>query len=342
LTGPRCTVASVVKANGYGLGMTPVAEALASAGCRWFFVALPEEAVTLASALDERDVKIGVLSGPLPGSIPALCQSDAIIPVLNDLEQLERWRRGATGRPALLQFDTGMSRLGFPRSEAARLATEPALTNGVPILGAMSHLGCSDQRDHPMNETQRLRFEELCSHFHLPIRSLAASYGVFLGSPYHFEMVRCGAALYGINPCADRPNPMCAVVDLKARIVEVQDVEAGATVGYGACFTATGPRRIATLGIGYADGVPWSAADRACFSIEGYKLPVLGRISMDLTSVDVTGVPEALVQPGKLVTAIGGPDGLDRLAHDSGTIGYEVLARLGSRVARIYRRGQAH
>jgi len=337
--GPGCIVAATVKADAYGLGLAPVALALAAAGCRWFFVATLEEGAALATLLRHPHpaCRIAVLAGPIADSASDIAQSAALVPVLNDLSQIADWRRAAPGRPAMLHLDTGMSRLGLEPGEADRLADEPELLAGIPLAAVMSHLACPDTPAHPMNARQRAAFENLARRLPPVPWSLAASYGIFLGTAYHYDMVRPGAALYGLNPLPDAPNPMDQVIGLKARILQVREIDAGRSVGYGARYTADRLRRVATLGVGYADGILRGAGDRASVHIGPVEVPIIGRISMDLITVDVSAVPPDCVRPGGFADVLGPHYGADALARDSGTIAYELLTRFGARLHRVYK-----
>ncbi len=270
----------------------------------------------------------------LAGPDPALADRPALVPVVNDLGQLALWRSAAPAGEFVLHLDTGLARLGFPAAETARLAAEPGLIGGLKLSAIISHLACSDTSEHPLNERQRLDFMALAAQLPVAPLSLAASFGIFLGAPYHLDMVRPGAALYGINPTPSAPNPMRQVVGVKAKILQVREIDAGRTVGYGAAWTADRPSRIAVLGVGYADGILRGAGNRASVFIGTEAAPVIGRISMDLITVDVSAVPAPLAQPGCLVDLIGPHYGADDLARDSGTIGYEVLTRIGRRLPR--------
>ncbi len=200
----------------------------------------------------------------------------------------------------------------------------------------MSHLACAEEPDHPLNEQQRRRFEQLRARLPAARASLANSSGIFLGRPFHFDLCRPGVALYGVNPTPGRTNPMIPVVTLEAPVLQVHDVGAPGTVGYGATYPTRSGMRIATVPVGYADGYPRAAGGRASAKIAGHVAPLAGRVSMDLITLDVSALPADAVRPGTMVTLIEGPDGVDELASSANTIGYEVLTRLGSRFARRY------
>ena len=336
--GAGCQVAATVKANAYGLGLQPIALALAEAGCRWFFVATLDEAAALAQLLQPAypGCRIALLAGPIAGSGVDIAQIPALVPVLNDLGQLADWRQAAPGRPAMLHLDTGLSRFGMEPAEARRLAAEPDRLRGVALALILSHLACPDLPAHPMNARQRTTFNDLTRHLPPTRRSLAASYGIFLGPDYHYEMVRPGAALYGLNPLPGGVNPMQQTIGLKARILQIREIDAGRSVGYGARYTADRPRRLATLGVGYADGICYGAGDRASVFIGPVEVPIIGRVSMDLITVDISAVPLQDAVAGGFADILGPHYGADAQARDSGTIGYDVLTRLGPRLHRRY------
>jgi alanine racemase len=324
--------AAVVKANAYGLGAGPVAKALLAAGCRIFFVATLDEGMALRAALGPES-EIAVFNGPLPGSereYPA----HGLTPVLNDLGQVAAWRR--MNAPAMLHIDTGMSRLGLPPRELAVLTGDPTLWQPIPLTGVVSHLACADTPDHGLNTTQLARFTMAKAHFPGLRASLSASSGIFLGHDYHHDLVRPGAALYGVNPCPESVNPMRQVVTLKGKILQVREIDSGESVGYGAAYIMPGAGRLAIVAAGYADGWLRAMSHRGSGIIAGQRAPLVGRVSMDLITFDVSAIDPALVRPGDSVELLGASYGVDEAAADAGTIGYEILTSLGSRYHRIY------
>jgi alanine racemase len=329
--------AAVVKANGYGLGAAPVARALMSAGCRRFFVATLDEGIALRAALGE-EPQIAVFNGPLPGSAPEFI-APHLTPVLNDPGQIAAWAAlSAPGKPSpIVHVDTGLSRLGLSAAEFEDRLDRIAAMGASALI---SHLACAETPAHPLNAEQHARF--LAARQHLPgaEAGLAASSGIFLGPAFHFELVRPGAALYGVNPCPGAANPMRPVVRLAAKIVQVRKIDRGKTVGYGAAHIMDGPGLLATAAIGYADGWPRSLSHRGCGWLAGKRVPVLGRVSMDLATFDVSAVPPAELYPGNMIELIGEHYKVDDLAADAGTIGYEILTALGARYHRIYRDAQ--
>jgi alanine racemase len=334
--------AAVIKAAGYGCGIEPVARALAHAGCKTFFVAdLAEARHTRAAA---PDAVIYVLNGLPPGTASAFPGIGAR-PVIGSLVELAEWDAFCSVNQwhggAALHVDTGMNRLGISADEAAALAPRIRAENhGITLL--MSHFVCAEQPDHPLNERQMALFREVRLLYRGIPGSLANSSGIFLGNGAHCDMVRPGAALFGVNPTPGRRNPMQPVIELQARIVLVRNVPKGETIGYNATWTAKYSSRVAVVGVGYADGYPRaaSATDAAPGSdaiVAGTRCPLAGRVSMDLLAIDITALPDHSVKRGDLVTLIGGDIGVDEVAAAAGTIGYEVLTSLGHRYNRIYR-----
>jgi alanine racemase len=334
--------AAVVKADGYGCGLEPVARTLAGAGCRTFFVADLAEARRLRSVAQEP--AIYVLNGLLPGTAAAYADIHAR-PVIGSLVELAEWDAFcATSQwhgGAALHVDTGMNRLGISADEAAALAPRIRAENhGITLL--MSHLVCSEQPEHPLNERQIQLFREVRLLYRGIPGSLANSSGIFLGGGAHCDMVRPGAALFGVNPTPGHSNPMRPVVELQAHVVQVRTVPKGETIGYSATWTAKHATRVAVVTVGYADGYPRaaSATDAAPGSdamVAGTRCPLAGRVSMDLLAIDISALPDHTVRRGDLVTLIGGEISVDNLAAAADTIGYEVLTSLGRRYHRIYR-----
>ena len=336
--GAEC--AAVVKADGYGLGAVRVAHALTRAGCRTFFVAQLDEAIALRSALP--GATIYCFNGLMPGEAPVFAQY-RINPVLNDLGQVADWsqfcRNNSESPAAALHLDTGMARLGLMPEEAEQLAAEPERLDGIDLALIMSHLACPDTPAHPLNRTQLERFTTLTASLPTARRSLAASSGTFLGPDWHFDMVRPGAGLYGISPNAEKPNPLRQVIALKGKILSVRIVDTPQTVGYGATRRFAEPTKVATVAAGYADGYPRSLGNEGSALLGDTTVPVIGRISMDLITLDVSNVPN--VTPGDLVDLISPHHDVDALAAEAGTIGYEILTRLGHRYHRHYIEGDA-
>jgi alanine racemase len=334
--------AAVVKANGYGLGIEPVTATLAKAGCKTFFVADLAEARRVRSRA--HTAMIYVLNGCSPEGAPAFIELNAR-PVINSMTELAEWDAFVAARNwrggAALQVDTGMNRLGISAEEAAALAPRVQTENhGITLL--MSHLACAEIADHPLTASQIKLFREVRALYQGVPASLANSAGIFLGDPALFDLARPGAALYGINPTPGRPNPMGGVVELSGRILQVRTVAQDETVGYGATWTAKRASRIAVVALGYADGLLRAASatdsERGGTAIvAGKPCPFAGRISMDLVCIDITDLPNGDVHRGDVATFIGAGLAVDDFAASAGTIGYEILTRLGQRCHLIYR-----
>jgi alanine racemase len=334
--------AAVVKADGYGLGAARVAAALAAAGCRTFFVATLDEGTAVRAALAPlppaggEEAVIYLLNGLPRGAEPDLI-AHRLRPVLNSLADIDAWAAVPGGPlPAAVQLDTGMSRLGLSDEEQRRLAEAPQRLGGIALALLMSHLACADEPDHPLNDEQRRRFAALTARLPPCRRSLANSSGIFLGNDFHHQLVRPGAALYGVAPNAREPNPLQGVIRLDGRIVQVREIDSPRTVGYGATHRVAGPTRIATVSVGYADGFLRSLSNRGRGHIGGYAVPLVGRVSMDLTTFDVSEVPPALLAQGGTIELIGPHQPVDAVAAAAGTIGYEILTALGRRYHRVY------
>lgn len=329
--------AAVVKANAYGLGLDKVAPRLVEAGCDIFCVATIDEGVALRGIAP--DVRIFVLSGPPPGG-EGECAAHRLIPSINSMEQLAGWRAFAARSGHLLDtalhVDSGMTRLGLDTADVAALAADASLLAGIrPVLG-MTHLACADTSDHDLNRRQLAAFTDAMAMLPPMPRSIAASSGMFLGDAYRCDLVRPGAALYGVNPVGEQPNPMAQTVVLRAKILQIRDVDTPQCVGYGATHSVASPGRIATVGIGYADGFLRTLGNSGYGVLGGLKVPVVGRISMDLTTFDISMVPADQARPGDWLDLIGPDHTIDELAAEAGTIAYEILTGLSSRAHREY------
>ncbi len=322
LSNNEVETAAVVKADAYGIGAAQAAKVLAKAGAKSFFVALVEEGVTIRNVLGNQP-DIYVFSGHMEGETDALV-SAGLIPLLNAPDQMSRHAANAPAHPFGVQLDTGMNRLGFEPSEWNDCKAE--LLDSGPLL-VMSHLACADEPGHPMNVQQFDAFRGMTEGIALR-RSLAATGGILLGPQYHFDLTRPGVGLYGGQPFGEaRP-----VIRLDVPVIQTRTVQPGETVGYGNAWTATAPTKVATISAGYADGLLRAAAPGAVVLAGNTPCPVVGRISMDLITVDVSGlhkVPDTL--------QVIGPDfPVDAFAEAAGTIGYEILTSLGARYERVY------
>ena len=325
---PWGPVAGVVKADAYGLGARQVSGALYAAGCRHFFVAYLNEALAIRDVVPA--AMLAVLSGPIAGT-EDLYVAHELTPVLGSLDEIERWR-GAGGREAILHVDTGMSRLGLSPRELVEL--DGSRLEGMRIRYVMSHLVAAEVPDAPSNEAQLVRFAAARAMLPAAPGSLVNSSGMFLGPGFRFDLARPGAALYGINPFPGLPNPMRPVVRLSVRVLAVREIPAGASVGYNATWMAARASRIATVALGYADGFHRSLSGRGSACFDGAPVPLVGRVSMDLTTFDVTDHPG--VQPGSWLEVLGPHRSPDDVAEAAGTNGYEVLTSLGRRFERVY------
>jgi alanine racemase len=332
------TCAAVVKADAYGLGATKVAPALAEAGCTRFFVAHLDEAAAILPCLPA-GVTVHVLNGLPPGA-EADCAGIGAVPVLNGRAQLDAWRRTAAlhGRrlPAAIQIDSGMPRLGLSPAELEAVAADPASLDGLDVTLVMSHLACADEPDHPANAAQLACFEKARCKLPAAPASLANSSGIFLGPAFHFDLVRPGAALYGVNPTPASPNPMRPVVRLQGKVIQTREVPAGAGVGYGYSWIAPAPTLIAAVSVGYADGYLRSLSGRGSAWFGDAELPIVGRVSMDTITIDIGAAPAGALGTGSLVDLLAPGHGVDAVAARAGTIGYEILTSLGARYARNY------
>ncbi len=334
--------AAVVKGDGYGCGLEPVTIKLYKAGCRTFFVADIAEGRSVRAIAS--DATVYVLDGVMPSTGPALADAN-LRPVINSPTELAEWDAfvSATGWQggAALHIDTGMNRLGLTVEEGVAIAARAkSETHGFTLL--MSHFACADTPDHPLNDKQIRLFRELRILYRGIPSSLANSSGIFLGGTVHCDLVRPGAALYGVNPTPGRVNPMRPVVELKGRIIQVRHVGKGESVGYGAAFTTARPSRLAIVAVGYADGYARAAGATkgkpgAEAIVAGKRCPVIGRVSMDLLAIDVTDLPDGIARRGDFATLIGGGISVDELGAAAGTIGYEVLTSLGKRYHRVYK-----
>jgi alanine racemase len=317
-----CETAAVIKADAYGLGIAKVGPALAAAGARTFFVAVAEEGVALRRALGPGPV-INVFSGHMAGDADMI-GSASLTPMINSVDQLLAHVESLPGHSFGLQLDTGMNRLGMEPSEWSALR-DIALAQNPTLI--MSHLACADDPAHPMNAAQLKNFHDMTTDLDVP-RSLAATGGLLMGPDYHFDMTRPGVGLYGGLPFIDA----APVVSLDIPVIQIRDVEPGESVGYANAYVARNPTRVATISAGYADGLIRAMGCKATVTHQGRKLPVIGRVSMDLITVDIS----ALKETPEHLQLLGAHQSVDTVAGFAGTIGYEVLTSLGARYDRVY------
>lgn len=343
----RAECAGMIKADAYGLGLEPIMRTLASEGCRTYFVATIDEG--RRARLVQPGAVIYILDGLLPGAEPNYTGFD-LRPTLSSLAEVRDWAAYSRARgrrlPAALHIDTGLNRMGLTEAEIDALVAEPQLFESFELTLVLSHLACADTPANPMNEMQRQRFDFLRAKLPPTPASLGNTAATFTSPQFHYDLVRPGIGLYGGRAREDQPNPMRPVVTCAARILQVRDLAPGASIGYGATYRVHRPSRIATLGIGYADGFlrGLSVAEGEAGTmgyIGPHAVPIVGRVSMDFITVDVTDVPEAFARRGAWVEVMGERITVDDLTDKAGTIGYELLTRLGQRVHRVYEGGAA-
>ncbi|MDE8345232.1 MAG: alanine racemase [Acidocella sp.] len=326
--------AAVVKADAYGLGAAKVVPVLYAAGCRHFFVAQLPEALALRRLIP--GAVLAVLNGLAVDEAGAFA-AHGITPILSALPEIAGWRaelkRRGQSLAAMLHVDTGMARLGLSAHDLAVLRAEGDRLDGVAISHVMTHLVSADTPSDPVNARQAADFAAVCAQFPGVGTSFANSSGMFLGPGFASSLARPGAALYGVNPTPGAANPMRGVVRLTAPILQIRELSPGESVGYNGIWTAKRPSRIAVLGVGYADGWHRSLSNKAKAFFDDTEIPLVGRVSMDLTTFDVTGTK---AQPGDRLELLGPHHSADALAIEAGTNGYEILTALGRRYQRRY------
>jgi alanine racemase len=340
---PSSEAGAVVKADAYGLGAEPVVSALAKAGCKTFFVAYAHEGAAVRKAAPE--ARIFVLTGAETREYGAYVKS-ALTPMLSSVEQLRLWLAEGPNLPFGINVDTGMNRLGLHAGEAAILGADGVVLQAAGLCHIMSHLACADDPAHPMNQRQLKVFQRLAGIHSDVEASLSNSAGIFLGGAFHFDLTRPGIALYGGEAVNGVENPMEPTAQLETRVLQVRTAMAGETVSYGATVTLNRKTRIAVCGTGYADGYQRGSGAGVAMRktgrpagfgfIAGRKVPILGRVTMDLTMFDVTGLADGAVKVGDYVELFGNNIDLDDAARAAGTIGYEMLTSLGGRYAGQY------
>lgn len=327
---------AVVKADAYGLGAGPVSRALSQTGCRDFFVAHLSEAIAVKSQVGT--ARVYVLNGVPAGAEP-MCADASVLPVLNTLDQVARWACAGRMRnvrlPAAVQLDTGMSRLGLSETELSALCRS-GLLQDINLRLVLSHLASADEPAAPSNADQRRRFEAMRAMLPKAPWSLANSAASLLDPESRGDLARAGLALYGVHPAQNDDMRLAAVVRLEAEVIQTRELPAGAGVGYGLTYKAERPMRVATISAGYADGWPRNLGNRGAAYFRGVRLPIVGRVSMDSMTVDVTALGSSGIHEGQWVELIGPHQSLEVVAADAGTIAYEILTRLGSRYERQY------
>jgi alanine racemase len=339
--GLSCTVGAAIKADAYGIGVDQAAPVLYDAGCRNFFVATLDEGLTLRKILPEPDARIAVLNGLQKGS-EEIFDFQNLTPVLNSLEQIERWEKYALRtRPYLkciVHVDTGMARLGLDKVEQKSFIERAGHYSKIlDIDTIMTHFACADEEGHPLNEQQFEKFHSLTEHFPLSKKSLSNSSGLFRDPRYHFDLARPGMCLYGLNPLPEQTNPMKPVVHLNVPVLQIRTVKKGDPAGYGASWVAEKTTKLATVQLGYADGFLRSFSARGTLFWQNIPCPIIGRVSMDLTIISLENMPDGLCPAeGQMMEVIGPNQSADDIADAAGTIGYEILTSLGQRYHRRY------
>ena len=332
--------AAVLKADAYGMGASVIAKALDKVGCSTFFVATIDEGIELRACFSKNENQIAVLSGLLEGS-EDIFYSNKLTPVLNDTEQIKKWaiynKQKKISAPSILHVDTGMNRLGLTINELYDIIKKPTELKELHVEWIMSHLACGDQPRDIMNEKQLSVFLNAKKEFPNVKASLANSAGVFLGQSYHLDMVRPGIALYGSGSGSIPSNLLKPVIKLYSRILQIRTLNSGASVGYGASYRVSDATRVATVGLGYADGYLRSLSNCSWVFFNGVKLPVIGRISMDYITIDITKIASEKIKTGDFIEVVGDKFTLDDLATVANTVPHEILTRLGTRHHRIYR-----
>jgi len=341
------TIGAVVKADAYGLGAERVVRRLWDEGCRIFFVAHACEGAVVAQVIDPGLADIYVFHGCRPGQ-EELFATHRLIPVLNSFDDVERWASFAQQskyRRAGLHVDTGMNRLGFSKTSFQEVCSASELLDCLDVCLIMTHLVHADEPGEAINVQQKQIFEDVMalrppSLAKVPL-SMANSAGVLNGADYHYDVARVGIGLYGGNPFSGQPNPCQPVVTLESEVLQINELAKAQSVSYGACWQAERPSRIATLAIGYADGLLRHSGQFGHVALQGQLAPIVGRVTMDLTMVDITDIDGGDVKVGDRAEIVGKTITVDDLATAAGTIGYEVLTNFGrqsnnSRVKRTY------
>ncbi|MER9895776.1 alanine racemase [Mesorhizobium sp. M0119] len=332
LVGPQVRVAAVVKSDAYGLGLVNIARTLIDAGCDLLFVANLDEALLLRSSFS--GIAIAVFRDEFD-RFGTWYQSHDLIPVVNNCKELHAVSTAGEAQTYFLNVETGFSRFGLSVGDLQHKYLLRTLERYRPSI-VLSHLACGECIWHAANVLQRDRFRAVYDLLKPTRGSLAASAGVWLGKSYHFDMVRVGSALYGISKAGAQTNPLQPVAKLRARILDMRNVPAGEAVGYGATFRTVRASRVAIVGIGYKHGLPWSCANKIFVRLAGYSAPLIGRISMEYMTIDITDVPAGRCSPGTFVELLTEDFTVNDLAAAAGVSPQEVLTRLGAGCTRKY------
>lgn len=338
--GNKCRVSGVVKANAYGLGIEKIWATLENQNCPSYFVATLDEAIQLRGMTRK---PIAMLNGLYKGAEDYYVHEN-ITPVLNSLDNVHQWAKVASGRgiqlPAIIHFDTGMNRLGLDSIETPKLLDDLTVLSPLNLMAIMTHFAVADEREknddiHETTLRQARKFKTIAKYFPDTPKSMCNSAGVFCDTAYHMDNVRPGMALYGLNPIPHTDNPMQNVVSLNARILQIRQALKGESAGYGETYRFKKDSVIATVGLGYADGILRSLGNNGTMFYQGHPCPIIGRISMDAVTVDISGLEEK-PDVGDALEVMGKHQTADDLAKDANTIGYEILTSLGSRYHRAY------
>ena len=334
-----CDIAAVIKANAYGLGQEKVIECLSAVGCQKFCVSTLDEAMTLPKL--SKDTEIYIMHGVNSLNMARECAENNFIPALNHLQQIEYWNAVCKAQnkklKSIIQIDTGMGRFGLSASEVKKILDNPDLISNMEIEYLMSHMSCAEQKGHPLTQIQLNLFKTYLDLFNSPKATFSNSAGIFLGEEFHFDMVRPGCALYGINPTADESNPMSGVVELQGYIAQKRIIESDQYIGYRAQYLAKPGEKLLIIECGYADGYVRSLSNKGMCYVQGYFLPVVGIISMDTVIVNASRLPENIFNDITHVELLGDNISIDDVAKYANTISYEILTtRFGNRCKRIY------
>ena len=342
---PTCATGAAVKADAYGLGMVPISHALYDSGCRHFFVAQANEAVTLRQSFAQKPCQIFVLEGPQANEFKDY-KAHKLTPVINTADQFEHLvslsKTNSSLLPSALHLDTAMNRLGLAQNDIQRLSKHLTPCGPLPLSLVMSHLACADDPLHSLNTEQVSKFSALAAQFEHTPKSLANSAGILLAEKFHFDLTRPGISLYGaMTDPATKNKQLIPVLNWQAEILQIRTIDKGQSVGYGAEFIAETTMKLATIGVGYADGYSRSLyqPERNRFAqvgIDGHAAPLVGRVSMDLVVADVSKIPDSVLQNAEHADLIWSGYPLEQMALDRQTIAYEVMTGLGGRVKRHY------
>ncbi len=330
---------TVLKADAYGLGVGKIFLALLEVDCQDFFVATLGEGIFLRNLSKKGNIYI--LNGIKYDEIEAFAECN-LVPVLNDLAQINIWNDFAKKQnqkfSAILHIETGLNRQAISFLEVKKIAkTTRKILSNIDVLYVIGHLACANQIDNVRNKEQLNRFKEIIKLLPNYKYSLVNSSGIFLGKEYHFDLVRPGAGLFGINPTPYfKANPMEQVFNLMSKVIHIKKIEEDGMVGYGNICPVAKNMVLATVPIGYADGYLRSLSNKSYVYIKNKSVPVLGYVSMDMIMIDISSFKKNEIKIGDEVEIIGENVKLSQLASRAETISYEIIASLGHRCRRNY------